>query len=153
MSADPGVTGHRLPPAPLLVRLCLVAVSAPLLARAGLPRLQRWLEPARPPVRPSSERVDAIGRQSAAWVDGIIARGAPIVRPGCLTRGITLYYALRRDGVDVALAFGVGTDQGAPAGHCWLDLEGRPFLERVDPLDKFTEVVRVTSAGVRQHGA
>jgi hypothetical protein len=86
--------------------------------------------------------------QLARWVDAIIRRGHPVVRPGCLTRGVTLYYALRRCGVPVNLCFGVGPDQGAMAGHCWLDLDGRPVLERVDPRSKFTEVVRVSPSGV-----
>ena len=59
--------------------------------------------------------------------------GHPLVRPGCLTRGVTLYYALRRAGDDVSLCFGVGEDGGQTAGHCWLDKAGRPLLERVDP--------------------
>jgi len=83
-----------------------------------------------------------------AWVDAIIRRGRPVVRPGCLTRGVTLYYALRREGDDVSLCFGVGADQGRPAGHCWLDKAGEPLLERVDPLSKFAEVVRLTPDGV-----
>jgi hypothetical protein len=89
-----------------------------------------------------------VAEQYGRWVDAIIRRGHPLVRPGCLTRGITLYYALRRVGLDVALCFGVGPDEGAMAGHCWLVLDGRPLLERVDPHSKFTEVVRVSRAGV-----
>ena len=83
-----------------------------------------------------------------AWVDAIIRRGQPLVRPGCLTRGVTLYYALRRAGDDVSLCFGVGDDGGQVVGHCWLDKDGGPLLELVDPLSKFTEVVRLTPSGV-----
>ncbi len=124
-----------------------------MLVRAGLPRLHGWIEPGKPPPTPEGGQIEDIGERTAAWVDAIIRRGRPLVRPGCLTRGVTLYYALRRDGIDLALAFGVGTDQGAPAGHCWLDLDGKPFLERVDPLDKFTEVVRLSPTGIHQPGA
>ena len=67
---------------------------------------------------------------------------------GCLTRGVTLYYALRRAGDDVSLCFGVGDDEGQVAGHCWLDRAGEAILERVDPLTKFTEVVRLTPDGL-----
>ena len=84
----------------------------------------------------------------ARWVDAIIRRGHPIVRPGCLTRGVTLYYALRRAGDDVALCFGVGSDSGETAGHCWLDKAGQPVLERTDPLSMFTEVVRLSPEGL-----
>ena len=71
-----------------------------------------------------------------------------MVRPGCLTRGVSLYYALRREGMDVALCFGVGLQDGDMAGHCWIEWEGHPLLERADPLPMFTEVVRISRAGV-----
>ncbi len=86
--------------------------------------------------------------QFGRWVDALIRRGHPAVRPGCLTRGVTLYYGLRRAGLDVQLCFGVGSDGGNVAGHCWLDLDGEPLLERVDPRSKFTEVVRLSRSGV-----
>jgi hypothetical protein len=92
--------------------------------------------------------VDQLAAQFGRWVDAVIRRGHPVVGPGCLTRGVTLYDALRRVGLDVDLCFGVGPDQGSMAGHCWLDLDGEPLLERVDPRSKFTEVVRVSRAGV-----
>ena len=126
-----------------------MAVAAPWLVRAGLPRLQRWIEPAptAPAHRPAP--TSRLHRGSdGAWVDAIIRRGHPIVRPGCLTRGVTLYYALRRAGDDVALCFGVGSDDGEIAGHCWLDKAGQPLLERTDPLSMFTEVVRLSPEGV-----
>ncbi len=147
-SSSTDVTTKKVPPAPLLLRLTVLAVAAPLLVRMGLPRLQRWTEPRRPPSAPGGGQADRVAEQYGRWVDAIIRRGHPLVRPGCLTRGITLYYALRRVGLDVALCFGVGPDEGAMAGHCWLVLDGRPLLERVDPHSKFTEVVRVSRAGV-----
>ncbi len=106
------------------------------------------MEPRRPRPELDPADVDQVTAHLGKWVDAIIRRGQPVVRPGCLTRGITLYYALRRAGVDVALCFGVGSDEGAVAGHCWLDLDGRPLLERAEPGSKFTEVVRVSRAGV-----
>lgn len=126
----------------------MVAVLAPLLARGGLRRLQSWTEPPSSPPSPEPDDGDRVMAQVAWWVDAIIRRGHPVVRPGCLTRGVTLYYALRRCGIVVDLCFGVGPDGGVMAGHCWLDLDGRPVLERVDPRSKFTEIVRVSHSGV-----
>jgi hypothetical protein len=126
-----------------------VAVAAPLMVRAGLPRLQRWLEPRSSPTHRPPADTEQLSGQYGKWVESIITRGRPLVRPGCLTRGVSLYYALRREGMDVALCFGVGPQDGAIAGHCWLEWEGHPLLERVDPLSAFTEVVRVSRAGVR----
>lgn len=144
----PAAAPLRWPPPVLLLRLTAVAVAAPALVRAGLPRLQRWLEPSRPPPPIEAGRLGVLEDQMARWVDAVIRRGGPAVRPGCLTRGVTLYDALRRAGDDVALCFGVGTAAGQTAGHCWLDRAGLPILERKDPRETFTEVVRVSRSGV-----
>ena len=72
-----------------------------------------------------------------------------MVRPGCLTRGITGYYTLRRAGLDVALCFGVGLADGpAVTGYCWLLLDGEPVLEAADPRSAFSELVRLSSVGL-----
>lgn len=126
-----------------------VAVVAPFLARLDLQRLQRCLEPSprssRSPSVDSGEVVEVFGRR----VNQVIRWGRPLVRPGCLTRGITGYYILRRAGLDVALCFGVGPVRGpGVAGHCWLILDGEPVLEAVDPRPAFTELVRLSSRGL-----
>jgi hypothetical protein len=123
--------------------IAAVAVVAPLLARLDLQRLQRCLEPA---ARSSRPPVAVVGRR----IDRLIRRGKPLVRPGCLTRGITGYYSLRRAGLDVALCFGIGP--GA-AAHCWLVLDGEPVLEAADPRLAFTEMVRLSSGGLTSASA
>lgn len=131
-----------------------VAVAAPLLARLDLPRLQRCLEPSRRPARSPTvdpaQVVEDLGRQ----VDQVIRWGKPLVRPGCLTRGIAGYYSLRRVGLDVALCFGISSVRSSfVTGHCWLVLDGEPVLEAVDPRPVFTEVVRLSSRGLTNTSA
>ena len=140
----------RRPPLRLLVELTGVALAAKPMVRAGLVRLQRWTEPSSVHSRRlvDDDDPDLVTAQLGRWVDSIMRRGRPVVRPGCQTRGVTLYYALRRQGLDVALCFGVGTVAGTTEGHCWIDLDGRPLLEQVDPRRAFAEVVRVSRHGV-----
>jgi hypothetical protein len=70
--------------------------------------------------------------------------GSPLVRTGCLTRGVTLFWFLRRAGLNVELRFGLNiADLGEPGGHCWLALHGEPFLEKVDPRLRFAELYRL----------
>ena len=129
------------------MRLVTVAVLVPVLLRAGLPTVQRWLEPRRTtPMDPSP--VDVLVARHGRWTDGIIRRGRPLVRSGCLTRGITAYYGLRRAGADVSLCFGMGMVRGAMVGHCWLEVAGLPVLEPDDPRTVFAEVARMSSRGV-----
>ena len=134
-----------------IARALSVAVVAPLLARLDLVRLQRVLEPRRAPSVRDRDAIQEVGRQYAATVDMVIRRARPVVRPGCLTRGITLYALLRRTGADVALRFGLGRAEGLSGevvGHCWLVLDDEPFLERTDPRGSFTGVATVSSTGV-----
>jgi hypothetical protein len=84
----------------------------------------------------------------------------PLVRRGCLTRGLTLYASLRRAGVDVQLTFGMGPTGAAVDGydgHCWLVLDGEPYLEQRDPRQHYTPMLsfgrrsgsKDTAAGAR----
>jgi len=131
----------RLASALLAARVLLVAAAVPALMRLPLSRLERLLEPCRP--RRASEQELA---RLAERVERVLSLGPPLVRSGCLTRGVTLYYFLRRAGADVALAFGIAGPDDDFVGHCWLVRGGRPFLEAADPAPRFTEVVRLGAA-------
>jgi hypothetical protein len=74
--------------------------------------------------------------------------GRPLVGSGCLTRGLTLYWFLRRAGLDVELRFGLDPahDGDLTDGHCWLTLDGAPYLEPRDPRPRFTELYRLPLA-------
>jgi Transglutaminase-like superfamily len=122
-------------------RILAVAAAAPLLMRLPLPRLARVLEPRRRPSRlaPSADAV-------AARVEALLARPTRLVRRSCLTRGVTRYWFLRRAGIDVELCFGMGRPRGGePAGHCWILLNGEPYLETTDPRPVFVETYRLPS--------
>ena len=126
----------------LALRILAFAACIPLLSRLGPARLGAALKSRETrPLRPA--RVHALLR----LVDPVIAAGAPLVRPGCLTRGVTYYYFLTRAGLDVRLCFGIGIMDGQDAGHCWLEYEGQPFLEKRDPRLSFTEVYAIAGVG------
>lgn len=131
----------------LLARLGAFAAAVPLLMRLPLPRVAALLTrpPRRPPRRPppSATQIERLERLIA--LAPRVAR--PLVRPGCLTRGVTLFWFLRRAGLDVELRFGLDPgDEGATDGHCWLSLDGQPFLEKVDPRSRFAELYRLPLA-------
>jgi hypothetical protein len=127
----------------LLLRVLLFAAAVPLLMRMKLPRLQDLLEPKAdaPSVPPASvERI-------IHFVDSIVDLGAPLTRRRCLTRGVTLYYFLRRAGLDVALDFGMGNVGGEFLGHCWLVKDDEPFLEGADPRALYAPMYRIPRRG------
>ncbi|MGO9202505.1 MAG: lasso peptide biosynthesis B2 protein [Limisphaerales bacterium] len=112
----------------LFLRVLAFAAAVPVLMRLKLPVLNRLLE--RRIASAAGAGGDANGPgQIVRCLDSALAVGAPLVRPGCLTRGLTLYYFLRRAGLDVMLCFGVRWKNGELIGHCWLEKGGEPFLE------------------------
>ena len=120
----------------LFFRILCFAAATPALLRLKLPRLEALLEPKTTPVILEPDRVQKI----ASTVDYALRAGRPLVRRSCLTRGLTLYYFLRRAGLEVMLCFGMGKVEGEFAGHCWLVKDGEPFLEKQDPRPLFTEI-------------
>jgi len=128
-------------------RVLLFAAVVPLLLRRRIDRLAPLLEPARTPPPPSSPQVSAATVAAlVARIDRLLAAGRPFVRSGCLTRGLTLYYFLRREGVPVTLCFGMGRVDGAFSGHCWVVHNGEPLAEKRDPRPLFAETFRIPAA-------
>lgn len=131
--------------------LLFAAVAVPLLLRrVKLARLRDWLEPPLPPpplAEPSG--VEALVRR----IDALLAAGRPLVRSGCLTRGLTLYRFLRLAGADVSLHFGMGQVGEEIAGHCWLVFRGEPLAERRDPRPLYVETWRIAPAPLLQPAA
>ena len=129
------------PPRTLLARAYLALVLARPLARLSPRRLRHvLLRPRLRPVRlgPSAETI-------VQAVDHVLGSGWPLVRRGCLPRGIALYELLASRGEPAALSFGV--DRGLPSeGHCWLERDGEPLYERVDPRERFVRVWQVPSS-------
>lgn len=119
--------------AALFARVFLFATVVPLVLRLPLRTQERLLEPRRVRVRVDLNRAERV----IAHTESAIAMGEPVVRRGCLTRGYTRYFFLRRAGLDVSLDFGMGTVNGRFEGHCWLVREGAPYLEKVDPRPVF----------------
>jgi hypothetical protein len=125
----------------LLLRIYAFVVVVPMLLRLKLSRLSRLLEPRHVPPVLDEARADAVLEAA----NRVLESGRPFVRSGCLTRGLTLFYFLRRAGMDVSLEFGIGQVEGEPVGHCWLVKDGEPYLEKEDPRPVFTEVCRLTT--------
>ena len=118
----------------LALRITIFAAAVPWLFRWPLRRLEGWVEPSRPPRESGMKEADRIIR-----LTDILCRVArPLLSHPCQVRCLTLYYFLRRAGVDVSLVFGIGRMSGAYTGHCWLVKDGEPYLEAVDPRIHFT---------------
>lgn len=132
-------------------RVLLFAAAVPLLLRfVGIDRLQRWLEPAMPARIPRpGRRLGENPAEDLVWrIDGLLRLGWPVVRRGCLVRGLTLYRFLREAGFDVTLCFGMGRPEGVDdfTGHCWVELGGKALAEKREPRPIYTETFRIRPA-------
>jgi hypothetical protein len=126
----------------LFLRVLTFATAVPLLFNLRLSVLSRLLE----------RRIRSARQQEKSFIknDHILqcveiamTVGQPLVRPRCLIRAVTLYYFLRRTGMDLNLCFGAASKDGQlveAAGHCWLTKDGEPFLEERDPRASFLPI-------------
>ena len=132
----------KLSKAVLFARVFLFAAVVPFLLRLKIARVASLIEPGREPRAVDPDLVKRI----IAYVETVIRRGSPLVRPGCLTRGLTRYYFLRHAGLDVSLHFGMGrvAKEKELVGHCWLVREGEPYLEKEDPRPLYTEMYHIS---------
>jgi hypothetical protein len=128
----------------LFFQVLCFAAAVPLLLRLKLSRVQALLEPKNPPPE-ERDRVEQI----TVYVEMAMRQGRPLVRPGCLTRGVTRYFFFRRDGMDVSLCFGMGQVDGKYVGHCWLVKDGVPFMETRDPRPLYSEIHRISGNACR----
>jgi hypothetical protein len=124
------------------LRIFLFMLTVPWLLRLRLPRLEALL---------NSEQKKQLGDDwDVSEVESIICNtnralriGWPFVHSFCLSRGITLYYFLRKAGMNVGLDFGVSELGDEPlAGHCWLVWAGEPLAEPVDPRQIYVTTFR-----------
>lgn len=132
----------------LFARVFLFAAAVPFLLRLKIARVASVLEPGREPHAVDPDLVKRI----IAYVETVIRRGSPLIRPGCLTLGLARYYFLRRAGLDVSLHFGMGrVGKGKEfLGHCWLVRQGEPYLERNDPRSLYTEMYHISREDSRK---
>ena len=128
----------------LFFQVLLFAAAVPFLLRLKLSRVGTLLEP-RIPSSADRERLEQI----TEYVEMAIRAGRPLVRPGCLTRGVTRYFFFRRNGLDVSLCFGMGQVKEGFVGHCWLVKDGVPFMEVRDPRPLYVEMYRISASAHR----
>ena len=128
----------------LFIKVLFFAASVPFLLRLRLSRVEALLE-LKNPSAVERDRVEQITK----YVELAISQGRPLVRPGCLTRGVTRYYFFRRDGMNVSLCFGMGQVDGKYVGHCWLVKDGVPFMETRDPRPLYSEMYRISGTASR----
>jgi Transglutaminase-like superfamily len=127
----------------LFLRICAFASIVPYLLRLKITTVAKIIEPGEDRPAAADDRANRITK----YIEIAMRHGKPAVRPGCLTRGTTRYYFLRRAGVDVTLCFGMGRRDQGFIGHCWLVKDREPYLEIEDPRLWYAEMYRISRNG------
>jgi hypothetical protein len=135
----------------LFVRILLFAMATPWLARIPIRRLEKLMQISSSPWAAGGEskvdqpRVEFIVNAT----ERICRAGRRVFTQKCMTRGLTLYFFLRRAGMDVSLVFGAGKVERKFAAHCWLVRSGMPYLETTDPGPLFVPFYTFRSRGTQ----
>ena len=125
----------------LFLRILAFGLHVRWLRRLKWSRLQGLLE--RRLRRPSMVGAGSFGEGDVLrCLENALNFGRPWVQGDCLARGLIRYYFLRRAEVPVTLCFGIprGGEGLAGPGHCWLERDGKPFLEGSDPRTAFLPI-------------
>ena len=121
---------------PTTAVLLLLRISLPVLKRAvGVKRLTGWLS-----ARPSAMHANETRAQKMRdATETILHGGRLLIGSNCLDRSLAAYWMLRRAGASPTLVLGAKRDQGALAGHAWVEL-GNVALE-----PRAGELIRIAS--------
>lgn len=98
----------------------------------GLARTRDRLRRRSTPLNPASGSDVETLVSAWEWAVRLAARNVPC-RARCLEQSLSLWYLLRRSGVDTVLRIGVR--KGAAhtlEAHAWVELDGRPINDRPD---------------------
>ena len=84
--------------------------------------------------RPSGQSTQEIETMLAGALDPLLATGMLCFQPICWKRAAILHRYLALNGIATHIVFGMRKEtDGALSGHAWLEAEGKPILERVEP--------------------
>jgi hypothetical protein len=123
----------------LVQTLFLLPLTGLALWVAGFRRWQALLTRLAP-VRyvPANKDVAALvreGRAIARLVDAVARRGP--YSATCLPRSLTLWWLLRRRGIDSYLRIGVRKEAGRLEAHAWVELQGLVLNDDTDVRKRF----------------
>jgi len=141
----------------LVFRLGVFAAFVPLLMRLPLAQSRKLLVPSSSPAvgrlfaqrgkRQWSADEPAV-REYVLYTETALRLGRPITQNRCLTRCVTLYYFLSRQGLDLTIVFGAGTLDGRFSAHCWLEVAGKPFAENENPYAVYSPTYCIPDSAI-----
>lgn len=93
-------------------------------------------------VKPDIRSIDRIRRYSHAIITSLLRSRRP-----CLLRSLVLYRYCWKQGVPIAIHFGVKFGSNGLDGHSWITLDGAPLFESSETLRPYTVVYSYPETG------
>lgn len=122
----------------ILIRAALVLPAVALLIRvAGFQRATKWLAKVAP-LRTGTSLVP--GRASAVDTSRMVAAAAGGLRAVCLSKAVTLWLLLRRQGVDSEVRMGVRKGPTGVEAHAWVVSDGVPLDDTAEVGNLFVGI-------------
>ena len=122
--------------------LLLLPLSALALRLISFKRLQSFLIHLSP-VKQSSKEMPPNARSTHVLVRAAARHGAYCAT--CLPQSLTLWWLLRRQGVESDLRFGARKEAGRMEAHAWVELQGIPLNETLDVDQRFKPFERAAT--------
>lgn len=125
----------------LLARMAFWVLALSLLVKwLPLPRVMGLMRPRRRPRQPRAAQAE-VQAGLAEMLDMLLRTNFWVFTPTCWKRAPVLYRYLALNGIETRVVFGMRReDEGALAGHAWLEAGGQPVLETSDPAYTATYV-------------
>ena len=123
---------------------CFVTVLPLFMRFSSLPTMMRTLTPDCKEGKDNQQR-DTTAGKIIKYTEYVLNRNFWIYKRTCLKRSLTLYYFLRRAGINTQIFFGVRFDNNQAQSrvekefqaHAWLVLDGKMYLEKHPVLTQF----------------
>lgn len=93
-------------------------------------------------VTPDIRSLDRVRRYSHAIITSLLRSRRP-----CLLRSLVLYRYCWKQGVPIAIHFGVKSGSNGLDGHSWITLDGAPLFESSETLKPYTVVYSYPETG------
>lgn len=113
---------------------CLMTITAAALRLFGFRRVYRWLERRAPSW---SEPLPGAGNAVQLLVVGVRRAAQPLPYATCLPQSLTLWWLLRRRGVQSQLRLGVRKEGGDLKAHAWVEAGGVALNDRDDVRHRY----------------
>lgn len=119
--------------------LILIPIFKLFLVKMNMPNLLRLLDRNPDNIKPFEKQDKEFAELAWKYTNFILIRFLRSKKP-CLLRSLILFYIFRKKALGVKIHFGIKNKLSPFEGHSWLSLNGKFFLDSIDPQLSHTDI-------------